>query len=155
MLHKPSNFDPTRKYPVLVTVYAGPGSNGARETFTTPSAMTEYGFIVLSLDSRSASGRGKAFMDPIYMKLGTVEVDDQAAGVRALWDRPYIDRNRVGIFGTSYGGYVSALALLRHPMLSRRPPLVPVTAWEHTTHLHERYMWIPQENGDGTRPAPR
>lgn len=151
LLHKPSNFDPSRKYPVLVTVYAGPGSNGARETFTLPSAMTEYGFIVLSLDSRSASGRGKAFMDVIYEKLGTVEVDDQAAGVRALWDRPYIDRNRVGIFGTSYGGYVSAMALLRHPdAFQAASASSPVTAWDHYDTIYtERYMWIPQENADG------
>src|SRR6185503_2250143 len=57
MLHKPSSFDSTKKYPVLVTVYGGPATNGARETFTTPSQLTEYGFIVLSIDSRSAGGR--------------------------------------------------------------------------------------------------
>jgi dipeptidyl aminopeptidase/acylaminoacyl peptidase len=81
MLHKPSNFDPSGKYPVLVSVYAGPGSNGARERFTVPNPLTEYGFLVVSMDSRSASGRGKRFMDSIYLKLGVVEVDDQAAGV--------------------------------------------------------------------------
>jgi dipeptidyl-peptidase-4 len=151
MLHKPSNFDPMKKYPVIVGVYAGPGSNGARESFTLPSAMTEYGFIVLSLDSRSASGRGKKFMDVIYEKLGTVEVDDQAAGVRALWDRPYVDRNRVGIHGTSYGGYVSALALLRHPdAFQAASASSPVTAWDHYDTIYtERYMWIPQENAEG------
>src|SRR5207253_6291470 len=110
-----SNFDPARKYPLLVSVYAGPATNGARETFTAPNAITEYGFLVATLDSRSAAGRGKRFLDAIYMKLGTVEIDDQTAGVKALWARPYVDRNRVGIFGTSYGGYTSLLALLRHP----------------------------------------
>ncbi|HUQ83143.1 MAG TPA: DPP IV N-terminal domain-containing protein, partial [Gemmatimonadaceae bacterium] len=89
MLQKPSNFDSTKKYPVLVTVYGGPATNGARETFATPSPLTEYGFIVLSIDSRSAAGRGKRFLDAIYQKLGTVEIDDQAEGVKALWDRPY------------------------------------------------------------------
>jgi dipeptidyl-peptidase-4 len=151
LLQKPSNFDSTKKYPVLVTVYAGPATNGARETFATPSSLTEYGFIVLSIDSRSASGRGKRFLDAIYQKLGTVEIDDQAAGVKALWERPYIDRNRVGIFGTSYGGYASGLALLRHPdVFAAASSSSPVTDWRHYDTIYtERYMWIPQENTEG------
>jgi dipeptidyl-peptidase-4 len=151
MLQKPSNFDSTKKYPILVTVYAGPATNGARETFTTPSALTEYGFIVLSLDSRSASGRGKRFLDAIYQKLGTVEIDDQAEGVKALGDRPYIDRNRVGIFGTSYGGYASGLALLRHPeVFAAASSSSPVTDWRHYDSIYtERYMWLPDENKSG------
>ena len=151
ILQKPSSFDSTKKYPVLVTVYAGPATNGARETFATPSALTEYGFIVLSLDSRSASGRGKRFLDAIYQKLGTVEIDDQAEGVKALWDRPYIDRNRVGIFGTSYGGYASGLALLRHPeVFAAASSSSPVTDWRHYDSIYtERYMWLPDENKAG------
>src|SRR5262249_49039211 len=87
ILHRPSNFDRAKKYPLLVRVYAGPGTNGARETFTLPSALAEYGFLVASLDSRSAGGRGKRFLDAIYLKLGITEIDDQAAGVKWLWDR--------------------------------------------------------------------
>src|SRR5690606_409998 len=75
MLHKPSNFDPSRKYPVLVSVYGGPATNGARETFSAPNALTEYGFLVVTLDARSAAGRGKQFLDAIYEKLGVVEID--------------------------------------------------------------------------------
>ena len=151
LLQKPSSFDSTKKYPVLVTVYGGPATNGARETFTTPSALTEYGFIVLSIDSRSASGRGKRFLDAIYQKLGTVEIDDQAEGVKALWDRPYIDRNRVGIYGTSYGGYASGLALLRHPdVFAAASSSSPVTDWRHYDSIYtERYMWLPDENKAG------
>jgi dipeptidyl-peptidase 4 len=151
MLHKPSNFDPTRKYPVLVAVYAGPGSNGARETFTLPNALTEYGFLVLQIDSRSAGGRGKRALDALYLKLGTVEVDDQAAGVKALYDRPYVDRSNVGIFGTSYGGYASAMALLRHPdVFHAASASSSVTDWRHYDSIYtERYMWIPQENAAG------
>src|SRR5262249_9334007 len=127
LLHHPSNFDPARKYPLLVSVYAGPGTNGARETFTLPSALAEYGFLVASFDSRSAGGRGKRFLDAIYLKLGVTEIDDQAAGVKALGDRPYVDKDRVGIFGTSYGGYASALCLLRHPDVFQAPcPSSPV-----------------------------
>ncbi len=115
LLFFPSNFDPSKKYPVLVTVYGGPETNGARETFSMPNGLAEFGFIVASLDSRSAAGRGKKFMDPYYGNLGIVEMDDQAAGVKALWTRPYINKERVGIFGTSYGGTASAMCLLRFP----------------------------------------
>jgi dipeptidyl-peptidase-4 len=151
LLHKPSGFDPSRRYPLLVSVYAGPATNGARETFATPHPLTEYGFLVATIDSRSAAGRGKRFLDAIYLKLGTVEVDDQAAGVRALRERPYVDGGRVGIFGTSYGGYVSVLALLRHPdVFQAASASSPVTDWRHYDTIYtERYMWTPQENAAG------
>jgi len=151
MLHRPSNFDPKKKYPLLVSVYAGPATNGARETFTLPNALTEYGFLVASFDSRSAAGRGKRFLDAIYLKLGVTEMDDQAAGVKALWDRPYVDKNRVGIFGGSYGGYSSILCLLRHPdVFQAACASSPVTDFRHYDSIYtERYMWIPQENKAG------
>ena len=75
MLHRPSHFDPNKKYPLLVSVYAGPHTNGTRETFTLPNPLTEYGFLVASLDSRSAAGRGKRFLDAIYGKLGVTEIE--------------------------------------------------------------------------------
>jgi dipeptidyl-peptidase 4 len=151
LLHFPSNFDPNRKYPLLVRVYAGPATNGAKETFTLPDSLTEYGFLVATLDSRSAGGRGKKFLDAIYMKLGVVEMDDQAAGVKSLWSRPYVDKNRVGIFGTSYGGYASAMCLLRHPdVFQAASASSAVTSWHHYDSIYtERYMWIPQENKEG------
>ena len=151
LLHFPSNFDPTKKYPLLVTVYAGPATNGARETFTLPNPLTEYGFLVASLDARSAGGRGKRFQDAIYLKLGVPEIDDQAAGVKSLWARPYVDKNRVGIFGTSYGGYASVMCLLRHPdVFQAAAASSPPTAWYHYDTIYtERYMWIPQENKAG------
>ncbi len=151
MLHFPSSFDPAKKYPLLVSVYAGPETNGARETFATPMALTEYGFLVATLDSRSAAGRGKRFLDAIYQKLGVTEIDDQAAGVKSLWSRPYLDKNRVGIFGTSYGGYASAMAILRHPdVFQAASAASAVTSWHHYDTIYtERYMWIPQENKGG------
>jgi dipeptidyl-peptidase-4 len=151
LLHFPSNFDPNKKYPLLVSVYGGPATNGARETFTTPNPMTEYGFLIATLDSRSAAGRGKRFLDAIYMKLGVVEMDDQAAGVKSLWNRPYLDKSHVGIFGTSYGGYSSAMCLLRHPDVFRAASASSaVTSWYHYDTIYtERYMWIPQENKEG------
>lgn len=151
MLHRPSNFDPNRKYPVIVSVYGGPATNGARETFTLPHPLAEYGFLVVSFDLRSAAGRGKRFLDAIYGKLGVVEIDDLAAGVRALAERPYVDANRVGIYGTSYGGYASLMALLRYPELFHAASAAsPVTDWRHYDTIYtERYMWIPQENTAG------
>ena len=147
LLHFPSNFQASRKYPLLVSVYAGPETVGARETFALANPLTEFGFLVATFDSRSASGRGKQFLDAIYQKLGIVEVDDQAAGVKSLWSRPYVNRARVGIFGTSYGGTVSATALLRHPdVFHAACSSSAVTDYRNYDSIYaERYMWIPQE----------
>lgn len=151
MLHRPSNFDPDKAYPLLVSVYAGPATNGARENFSMPHPLTEYGFLVATLDARSAGGRGKVFLDAIYMKLGVVEIDDLAAGVKALRERPYVDGDRVGIFGTSYGGYASAMALVRHPdVFHAASAASAVTDWRHYDTIYtERYMWTPQGNEKG------
>lgn len=147
----PSNFDPSRKYPALASVYGGPGSGATNENFATPSPLTEYGFLILSLDSRSAPGRGKRTLDASYLKLGVTEMDDMAAGVKALWSRPYFDKTRVGIYGTSYGGYAAALSLLRFPdVYAAASASSPVTSWYHYDSIYtERYMWIPQENKEG------
>ncbi len=151
MLHLPSNFRPDVKHPLLVNVYAGPETAGARETFTMPDRLTEYGFLVATLDSRSASGRGKKFLDSIYMKLGQTEIDDQAAGVRFLAKRRYVDRKRVGIYGTSYGGTASIACLLRHPDLFRAAcSSAPVTDFRNYDTIYtERFMGLPQENKAG------
>jgi len=153
MIHYPSNFDPNKKYPVLVTVYGGPASasNTATERFTVPSALTEFGFIVLNLDSRATPGMGRRQLDALYLKLGQTEIDDMAEGVKALWRRPYIDKNHVGIFGTSYGGYAAVMELLRHPdVFAAASSASPPTDWRNYDTIYtERYMWIPQENKDG------
>jgi dipeptidyl-peptidase-4 len=150
LIQFPSNFDPSRRYPALVSVYGGPASasNTARETFVLPSPLTEYGFLVINLDSRAAPGMGKRTLDAIYMKLGQVEIDDMAEGVKALWPRPYFDRTRVGVYGTSYGGYASLMSLLRHPeVFAAASASSPVTAWNHYDTIYtERYMWLPEEN---------
>jgi dipeptidyl-peptidase-4 len=132
-------------------VYGGPATNGARETFTTPHAYTEFGFLYVTLDTRSAAGRGKRFLDAIYMKLGVPEIDDMAAASRELARRPYVDGDRVGIYGTSYGGYAAALALLRHPdAFAVASASSPVSSWYHYDTIYtERYMWTPQGNPEG------
>ena len=151
LLQFPSNFDPAKKYPVLVQVYGGPESAAVRETFITPSPLTEYGFLVVNVESRAVPGRGRRLLDSLYLKLGQTEIDDMAAGVRSLWPRPYFDKDRVGVHGTSYGGYSSILLLLKHPdAFAAAAASSPVTAWDHYDTIYtERYMWIPQENKDG------
>jgi dipeptidyl-peptidase 4 len=149
----PSSFDPAKKYPTIVAVYGGPASasNTARETFVQPNPIAEFGFLIVNLDSRAAPGMGKRTLDAIYQKLGQVEMDDMAEGIKALWNRPYFDKARVGIQGTSYGGYSSAMMLLRHPEVVRAASASSaVTSWIHYDTIYtERYMWIPQENKDG------
>ncbi len=151
LLHKPSSFDPEKKYPLIVQVYAGPASNAAREVFATPNPLTEYGFLVAGFDSRSAGGRGKKFLDAIYKKLGRTEIDDQAAGVKSLWSRPYVARDRVGITGTSYGGYASIMCLLRYPeVFHAAVASSSVTDFRHYDSIYtERYMATPRENTEG------
>jgi len=151
MLQFPSNFDPAKKYPTLVSVYGGPESSAVDERFVTPSPLTELGFLVLNVESRAVPGRGRRQLDSLYLKLGQTEIDDMAAGVRALWPRPYFDKDRVGVHGTSYGGYSSILLLLKHPdAFAAAAASSPVTAWDHYDTIYtERYMWIPQENTEG------
>ncbi len=151
MLHFPSDFRPYKKYPLLVSVYAGPETTGARESFTLPNSLTEYGFLYATFDSRSAGGRGKRFLDSIYMKLGQIEIDDQAAGVKSLWDRRYVNRKRAGIYGTSYGGTASELCLLRYPdVFQAACSSSAVTDFRNYDTIYaERYMWLPQENKEG------
>ncbi|HLV79601.1 MAG TPA: DPP IV N-terminal domain-containing protein [Chthonomonadaceae bacterium] len=151
MLSKPSHFNPNRKYPILVTIYSGPETSSAHETFSLPSALTELGVLVASFDSRGGDGRGKRFKDAIYGSLGVTEIDDQAAGLHALCQRPYVDSARTGIFGTSYGGYASVMCLLRYPKLFQAAcGASSVTDWRNYDSIYtERYMWIPQENKAG------
>lgn len=153
ILYRPTNFDPSRRYPVLVDVYAGPEFNSVNEnflgiTFGAPPTLTEMGFLVAAFDGRNAKGRGKAYRDADYRKLGITDVDDQAAGVRYLRQRPYVDPARIGIHGISYGGYASAMCLLRYPDLFRAAcAQSSPTDWRNYDTIYtERYMGLPQEN---------
>lgn len=147
----PSNFDPTKKYPALLSVYGGPNSPAVNENFKLPSTLAEFGFLVLSIDTRASKGQGHKLLDDLYLKLGISEIDDMAAGVKSLAARPYFDASRVGIFGTSYGGYASLMALLRYPgVFAAAASSSPVTDWRNYDTIYtERYMWIPAENAKG------
>ena len=150
MLQFPSNFDPAKTYPMLVSVYGGPGSNGLNENYATPNALAEYGFLILRVDARTNAGKGRKVLDSTYKQLGIVEMDDIAAGIRATWSRPYVDRTRVGIYGTSYGGTVAATVLMRHPeVVQAAVSNSPVTDYRlYDTAYTERYLGLPGPDAD-------
>lgn len=150
-LEFPRNFDPSKKYPLLLSVYAGPESGGYDERFKTGSGMADQGFIVASVASRGTSGRGVEFKHALYRKLGVVEVDDQAAAVRQIVTREYIDETKVASYGTSYGGYVTLMLMLRHPdVFQAGVASASVTDWRNYDTIYtERYMDLPQDNEAG------
>lgn len=143
----PSNFDPDRRWPLLLSVYGGPSSNDVTERFRRPDEFAEYGFVVARLETRASDDRGRADLDAIYQKLGIAEVDDLAAGIRSLHAREWVDPNRVGVFGTSYGGTVSALLLMRYPDLFQAAVSnSPVTDWRlYDSAYTERFMGLPDD----------
>jgi dipeptidyl-peptidase 4 len=153
ILHKPARFDPSRTYPLVVSVYGGPGSRGISNRYEPAKPHCEFGFLIATIANRGTTGRGKAFESATYLKLGIVDLQDQADGVRVLSERPYVDADRVGIFGHSYGGYMAALALLKFPdRFHVGVAGAPVTDWKNYDTIYtERYMRTPQENPDGYR----
>jgi len=150
-LFKPRDFDPNKKYPLLIDVYGGPHSVGVTNRFRAANPYCELGFLVAKIGNRGTVNRGKAFESANYMKLGLVDLDDQADGVRYLAEREYVDGNRVGISGHSYGGYMSALALLRYPEVFQVGVAgAPVTDWRNYDTIYtERYMRTPEKNKGG------
>lgn len=155
ILHFPSNFDPTKKYPLILSNYGGPATNGVRENFTTPNPLTEYGFLVVSIDGRNAGWKGKKMLDKLYGHLSIVEQDDFAEGIKALYNRPYVDKDRVGVFGTSYGGTTAAACILRHPEVFRAAVANSgVMDWRNYDNIYtERYMNLIENNPEGYEAA--
>jgi dipeptidyl-peptidase-4 len=151
MIHFPSNFDPTKKYPVLLSNYGGPATNAFRESFVYPSSLTEFGFLVLNIDGRNVKGRGKHLLDKLYGNLGIVEMDDFAEGVKSLYNRPYFNKNKVGVYGTSYGGTTSAMSLLRFPDVYHAAVAnSAVTDWRNYDNIYtERFMNLITNNKKG------
>lgn len=151
MISFPSDFDPNKKYPMLLNNYGGPGTNAFRESFAYPDALAEYGFLVLTIDGRNASGKGKKLRDVLYGNLGIVEMDDFAAGIKSLYNRPYVDKNNVGAFGTSYGGTTAATMLLRYPdVVQAASASSAVTDWRNYDNIYtERFMNLLENNRKG------
>jgi dipeptidyl-peptidase-4 len=150
-LHKPLDFDPAKKYPLLIDVYGGPSSMGMSSMYAPTHPGCEFGYLIAKIGNRGTQGRGKAFESANYLRLGGIDLDDQAAGVRHLSQRSYVDKDRVGIFGHSYGGYLSTLALLRYPDVFHAAVAgAPVTDFRNYDTIYtERYLRTPAENAEG------
>ncbi|MDX1353288.1 MAG: S9 family peptidase, partial [Thiomicrorhabdus sp.] len=148
-LYKPNNFNPKKKYPVIVYLYGGPGVQLVTNKWTRllPQYLAQQGYAVFTLDNRGSNHRGKAFEDPIYRAMGKVEVDDQVAGVKFLHTLPWVDKSKVGVYGHSYGGYMTLMTMFKHPELFKAGVSgAPVTDWSlYDTHYTERYMGNPND----------
>ena len=150
-LHKPANFDPEKKYPLLIDVYGGPQSTGITNTWSPANPICELGFLVAKVGNRGTVKRGKAFESANFRNLGGPDLDDQVSAVQFLAQRNYVDASRVGIWGHSYGGYLSALGILKYPDVFQAAVAgSPVTDWKNYDTIYtERYMQTPRENADG------
>ncbi|MDO4770563.1 DPP IV N-terminal domain-containing protein [Porphyromonas sp.] len=152
---KPTNFDPSRRYPVVMTQYSGPGSQEVENKYETDwvVAMAQEGFIVVCVDGRGTGFRGREFKKATYLNLGILESDDQIAAAKALGKLPYIDGNRIGIFGWSFGGYNVLMCMTRgNGTFKAGVSVAPPTDWRlYDTIYTERYMRTPNENPEGYR----
>jgi dipeptidyl-peptidase-4 len=154
LLYFPAHFNPKEKYPVILSIYGGPGSKGVTNRYNMidgNQTLAQLGFLVAVCDYRGVSGRGKNFQNLHYMKLGQVEFEDHVAFVKALGKRPYVDAGRVGITGHSYGGYFTCLCLLKAPDVFQVGVAgAPVTDWRNYDSIYtERYMRRPEDNPEG------
>lgn len=159
MLYKPSNFDPNRAYPLMMYVYGGPGSQTVRDSWGGARALwfaflaEEMDVLVASVDNRGTGARGKAFKSITYKRLGQIEADDQVAAAQHLGSQSYVDANRIGIWGWSYGGYMTLMSMLYGDgpaTFKLGVSGAPVTDWRlYDTIYTERYMSTPQKNTPG------
>ena len=153
-LYKPSNMVPGKKYPVIVRVYGGPHAQLVTNKFQGADItqyMLQQGYIVFQLDNRGSNYRGTKFEFPIYKELGNIEVLDQITGVKFLRTLDFVDPERIGIFGHSYGGYMSIMAMFKAgDYFKAGVSGAPVTDWMlYDTHYTERYLSQPQTNSEG------
>lgn len=153
---KPIDFDSTQQYPVFMYVYGGPGSQTVNNAWGYSDYfwychLASLGYIVVSIDNRGTGARGQEFKKCTYMELGKKESDDQIAAAKYLGALNYVDASRIGIFGWSYGGYMSSLCLFKgNDVFKMAIAVAPVTNWKfYDTIYTERYMRTPQENKKG------
>lgn len=153
---KPVDFDSTKKYPVLFYNYSGPGSQIVQDRWgginhLWHEILAQRGFIIFMLDNRGTGGRGKAFKNLVYKNLGNWEVNDQIEGAKYLSTISYVDTARIGIWGWSYGGYMSALTLLKGADYFKvAVSVAPVTDWRFYDDIYtERFMSLPELNPEG------
>ncbi|GHS95631.1 peptidase S9 [Bacteroidia bacterium] len=150
---KPADFSSSKKYPVFMTQYSGPGSQTVLDQYGLDweAYLTSLGYIVASVDGRGTGARGEEFRKCTYLKLGVFESDDQVAGAKYLGEQPYVDKDRIAIWGWSYGGYNTLMSLSRGDGVFKVGIAVaPVTDWRYYDSVYtERYMRTPQENESG------
>ncbi len=153
---KPPDFSPDKQYPVIVYVYGGPHAQVVRRAWMGSFALfhqylASKGFIVTSVDNRGSYGRGKKWEDWIYKNFGKHELEDQLLWVSYLKTQTFIDPNRIGIWGWSYGGYMTLMAMLKGDGVYKVGVAVaPVTDWKYYDSIYtERYMLTPKENPEG------
>jgi dipeptidyl-peptidase-4 len=157
-LLKPPGFDAATPAPAIVYVYGGPGGASVHRRWSVDfrQVLARQGYVVFTVDNRGTGGRGTAFDDPLYRAMGGVEIEDQVAGARWLASQPGVDPTRIGIYGGSYGGYMTLLALMKAPeVYAAGVALAPVTDWRlYDTHYTERYMGDPAEGDAYARSNP-
>lgn len=153
---KPANFDPSKKYPVFMFAYGGPGANECNnqwELFDYPwhNVICSEGYIVACVDNRGTMGRGREFKHSTYLQLGKLECMDQIEVAKYLGSQSYVDRNRIGFMGWSFGGYLSSLLITKGAdYFKANIAVAPVTNWRYYDNIYtERFMRTPQENAQG------
>ena len=152
VLYKPKDFDPNKKYPVINALYGGPGSRECSANYVSREYRDcSRGYLVVKVNNRGTYGRGKAFRDAQYMRMGDTDIQDHADAIRMLRERPYFDGDRVGIVGHSYGGYMAAMGIFKHPdVYAASVVRAGVTDWRNYDTIYtERYMSTPQLNKEG------
>ncbi|MEC7264032.1 MAG: DPP IV N-terminal domain-containing protein [Bacteroidota bacterium] len=153
---KPADFDPNKKYPLFMFQYSGPGSQSVSNSWIGSNdywheMLASEGYIVACVDGRGTGLKGRDFKKLTQKELGKYEVEDQIAAARKLSELPYIDENRTGIWGWSYGGFMSTNCILKgNDVFEMAIAVAPVTSWRFYDSIYtERYMQTPQENASG------
>ncbi len=156
---KPIDFNPAKRYPVVMSQYSGPGSQSVLDRWKVDWEyyLASQGFIVACVDGRGTGGRGQAYETSVYLQLGKYETEDQVAAAEYMSTLPYVDGNNIGIYGWSYGGYETLMAMSTGNGIYRAGvAIAPVTDWRYYDTIYaERFMRTPKENEDGyTQSAP-
>lgn len=153
---KPQDFEEGKKYPVLMFVYGGPGSQTVKNQYDGFNhfyyqSLANQGYIIVSVDNRGTGARGRDFRTVTYKQLGKYEIEDQISGAKYLGGLPYVDKSRIGIWGWSYGGYMSSLGITKGAdVFTMAIAVAPVTTWRFYDSIYtERYMDTPQNNANG------
>lgn len=152
---QPANLDSTKKYPVLIYQYSGPGSQKVKNEwqgkhYLWHQLLAQKGYIVVAVDSRGTGGRSVDFKKITYMQMGKLEAEDQISAAKFLAKLPFVDKDRIGIWGWSYGGYISSLALMNGPDIFKAGIAVSPFLWRYYDTIYsERYLRKPQDNPEG------